>query len=333
MVRTAGEIVTVFGGSGFLGRHVVRALAKEGYRVRVAVRRPDLAGFLQPLGSVGQIIPVQANLRDRASIANAVAGSDAVVNLVGILFEKGKASFDMVHHIGARTIAEEAAKAGISRFVQVSAIGANTGSQSSYARSKAKGELAVLQAIPQAVILRPSLLIGVEDDFFNKFASMAQQSPFLPLVGGGRTLFQPAFVGDVAKVVALGINGSLKPGETYELGGPDKKSFQQLLELTLKETHLKRLLMPLPFWAASSMGWIFEKLPMRPVLTRDQVTLLKSDNVVSEEAIAAGRTFEGIGISPVAVEAIIPTYLWSYRPSGQYEANQPRKRGSFGIRR
>ena len=322
MAGSTGQIVTVFGGSGFLGRHVVRALAREGYRIRVAVRRPDLAGFLQPLGGVGQIMPVQANLRDRASVASAIEGSDAVVNLVGILFETGRASFEKVHHQGARTIAEATRTAGISNMVQISAVGADVASPSAYARSKARGEEAVLKLLPEATIIRPSLLIGPEDDFFNKFAAMAKLSPFLPLVGGGETLFQPAFVGDVAKVIALGVKGALKGGTIYELGGPECKSFRQLLAMTLRETHLRRMLLPLPFWAASSMGWLFEKLPMKPVLTRDQVTLLKRDNVVSQSAIAEGRTFEGLGIDPVAIEAVIPSYLWSYRPSGQYQANK-----------
>ncbi|WP_319411967.1 complex I NDUFA9 subunit family protein [uncultured Cohaesibacter sp.] len=322
MAGSTGQIVTVFGGSGFLGRHVVRALAREGYRIRVAVRRPDLAGFLQPLGGVGQIMPVQANLRDQASVASAIEGSDAVVNLVGILFETGRASFEKVLHQGARTIAEATRTAGISNMVQISAIGADVASPSAYARSKARGEEAVLKLLPEATIIRPSLLIGPEDDFFNKFAAMAKLSPFLPLVGGGETLFQPAFVGDVAKVIALGVKGALKGGTIYELGGPERKSFRQLLALTLRETHLRRMLLPLPFWAAYSMGWLFEKLPMKPVLTRDQVTLLKRDNVVSQSAIAEGRTFEGLGIDPVAIEAVIPSYLWSYRPSGQYQANK-----------
>ena len=324
MSSTAGEIVTVFGGSGFLGRHVVRALANRGYRVRVAVRRPDLAGFLQPLGNVGQVMPMQANLRNSDSVARAIAGSDAVVNLVGILYETRRQSFDAVHHLGAKAIAEATARAGINRLVQISAIGADKDSPSGYARSKADGEEAVLAALPEAVIIRPSLLIGSDDDFFNKFADMAKLSPFLPLVGGGETLFQPAFVGDVAEVIARGVDGALQAGTTYELGGPEAKSFKALLELMLDETRQRRLLMPLPFWTANLMGAIFEKLP-KPMLTRDQVKLLKRDNVVSEQAIAEGRTFDGIGMNPMAVEAVIPSYLWSYRAMGQYEANRARK--------
>ena len=321
MTSAKGKIVTVFGGSGFVGRHVVRALAMRGYRVRVAVRRPDLAGFLQPLGIVGQIMPVQANLRNTDSIARAIAGSDAVINLVGILHATGKQTFMAVHRDGAKAVAEATARAGIQHLVQMSAIGADKASPSLYARSKAEGEEAVLSAMPEAIIVRPSLLIGAEDDFFNKFAEMARLSPFLPLIGGGHTLFQPAFVGDVADVIARGAAGELSPGTTYELGGPEVKSFRQLMELILQEIHKSRLLLPIPFPVASAMGWVFEKLPS-PVLTRDQVRQLKLNNVVSKDAILDGRTFEGLGINAMAIEAVVPSYLWSYRASGQYEANR-----------
>ena len=323
MTGTKDRIVTVFGGSGFLGRHVVRALAQRGFGVRVAVRRPERAGFLQPLGNVGQIAAMQANLRDPDSVARVIAGSDAVVNLVGILYETRRQSFAAVHRDGARTIAEATARAGIASMVQISAIGADKTSPSGYARSKAEGEEAVLAACPEAVIIRPSLLIGPEDDFFNKFAEMAKLSPFLPLVGGGETRFQPAFVGDVAEVIARGVDGGLKPGTVYELGGPEAKSFKQLLEMMMQETRARRLLMPVPFWAANIMGAIFEKLP-KPVLTRDQVKLLQKDNVVSKEAKQEGRIFEGLGMAPLAVEAVITNYLWSYRATGQYEANRDR---------
>ncbi|WP_096176155.1 complex I NDUFA9 subunit family protein [Cohaesibacter sp. ES.047] len=322
MNKSTGGIVTVFGGSGFLGRHVVRALALKGYRIRVAVRRPDLAGFLQPLGNVGQVMPMQANLRDANSVARAVEGAEAVVNLVGILHQAGKQSFDAVQHIGAQTIAEATARAGISKLVQISAIGASEESPSDYARSKANGEIAALSAVPGAVIVRPSLLIGTEDNFFNKFAEMSRLSPFLPLVGGGKTKFQPAFVGDVANVIARGVDGLLTPGATYELGGPEVKTFKELLEMMMAVTHHQRLLMPIPFWAAHAMGSVFERLPLTPPLTSDQVTLLKFDNVVSDLAKAEGRTFEGLDINPMAIEAVIPTYLWSYRSTGQYETNR-----------
>ena len=317
----SGKIITVFGGSGFLGRHVVRALAQRGYRVRVAVRRPDLAGHLQPLGNVGQVMPIQANLRNSESVARAVAGSDGVINLVGILYETRRQSFDGVHHLGAKRIAEACKDANISNLVQISAIGADSNSPSGYASSKAKGERAVLEAVPEAIIIRPSLIIGPEDDFFNKFADMAKLSPFLPLVGGGTTKFQPVFVGDVAEVIARAADGALQAGWTYELGGPEVKSFEDLLRLLMTETRRKRLLLPIPIWTANIMGWVFEKLP-KPMLTRDQVKLLGKDNVVSEEAIAEGRSFKGLGIEPMAVEAVIPSYLWSYRETGQYEANR-----------
>ncbi|WP_316861119.1 complex I NDUFA9 subunit family protein [uncultured Cohaesibacter sp.] len=321
MKKPSEQIVTVFGGSGFLGRHVVGALARRGYRIRVAVRKPNLAGYLQPLGTVGQIMAVQANLRDGQSVAKALSGSDAVINLVGILFETSRQKFSSVHRDGARRIAQAAKDAGVGRFVQISAIGADKASHSAYARSKAEGEEAVLTALPDAIIMRPSLLIGAEDDFFNKFAAMADLSPFLPLVGGGQTLFQPAFVGDVAEAIARAVDGELEAGRIYELGGPDVKSFRNLLEMMIKETGKSRLLLPIPLWTASAMGWVFEKLPMTPVLTQDQVKLLKSDNVVSEQATKEGRDFAGIGINPTAIEAILPSYLWRYRDGGQYDHN------------
>ncbi len=323
MTTPSGKIVTVFGGSGFLGRHVVRALANRGYRVRVAVRRPDLAGFLQPLGGVGQIMPVQANLRHAWSVERAVEGADAVINLVGILYETGKQSFEDVHRDGAKTIAEATAKAGIDTLVQISAIGADKESASDYARTKAEGEDAVLAAMPEAVIVRPSLLIGPDDDFFNKFADMSRFSPALPLIGGGESLFQPAFVGDVAEVIARAIDGETEKGTIYELGGPEAKSFKALLEMMLSEVQRKRLLLPLPFSIANAIAWWAEMLP-KPALTCDQVTLLKTDNVVSATAKSEGRTFEGLGMKPQAVEAVIGGYLWSYRASGQYEANRKR---------
>ena len=323
MNNPAGKIVTVFGGSGFVGRHVVRALAKRGYRVRVAVRRPDLAGFLQPAGGVGQVMPVQANVRNADSVARVIEGADAVVNLVGILFATGKQGFDAVHRDGARAIAEATASAGITRLVHMSALGADPEAKADYARSKGEGEAAVLKALPGAIIVRPSLLFGPEDDFFNKFAEMSRLSPALPLIGGGETLFQPAYVSDVAEVIARGVDGALTDGTIYELGGPEVKSFKSLLELMLKEIHRTRTLLPMPFWLASLIGRFGEILPTPP-LTRDQVTMLKKDNVISETAKAEGRTFEGLGIEPHSVEAIIPTYLWSYRASGQYEANLSR---------
>ncbi len=321
------QLVTVFGGSGFVGRHVVRALVKRGYRVRVAVRRPDLAGFLQPLGMVGQIHAVQANLRYPDSVAAAVKGAGAVVNLVGILQEGGRQSFAGVQANGARAIAQACAAAGIARLVQVSAIGADRDSKSLYARSKAEGEAAVLAAVPGAVILRPSIVFGPEDGFFNRFAALARVLPALPLVGGGETRFQPVFVGDVAEAVARGVDGVVAGGRVYELGGPEVKSFRELLAYICEVTDRKRLLVPLPFPVARIQARILELvdtltlglLPDAIKLTRDQVTLLESDNVVSAAALAEGRSFEGLGIAPVSVEAIVPSYLWRFRKAGQFD--------------
>jgi uncharacterized protein YbjT (DUF2867 family) len=321
------QLVTVFGGSGFVGRHVVRALVKRGYRVRVAVRRPDLAGFLQPLGMVGQIHAVQANLRYPDSVAAAVKGASAVVNLVGILQEGGRQNFAAVQANGARVIAQACAAAGIARLVHVSAIGADAGSKSLYARSKAEGEAAVLAAVPGAVILRPSIVFGPEDGFFNRFAALARMLPALPLVGGGDTRFQPVFVGDVAEAVARGVDGVVTGGRIYELGGPEVKSFRELLAYICEVTDRKRLLLPLPFPLARVQAGVFEildtltlgLLPDAIKLTRDQVTLLESDNVVSAAAVAEGRSFEGLGIAPVSVEAIVPSYLWRFRKTGQFD--------------
>jgi uncharacterized protein YbjT (DUF2867 family) len=311
-------LVTVFGGSGFVGRHVVRALAKRGYRIRVAVRRPDLAGFLQPLGNVGQISFVQANLRYRKSVDNAVQGADHVINCVGILFEAGRNTFDAVQEFGARAVAEAARSVGAS-LTHVSAIGADVNSESVYARTKGRAEKAVLDTVPDAVILRPSIVFGPEDGFFNKFAEMARFSPFLPLVGGGHTKFQPVYVTDLAEAVARAVAGELLPGKVYEIGGPEVLTFRDCLELMLKTIDRKRTLLPLPFGIASMIGSVASLVPfIAPPLTPDQVILLKSDNVVSEAAIAEGRTLAGIGISPTLVEAVLPSYLVRYRPQGQY---------------
>lgn len=310
--------VTVFGGSGFVGRHVVRALAKRGYRVRVAVRRPDLAGHLRPLGAVGQIQPVQANLRYPDSVAAAVADADYVVNLVGILLESGAQKFDAVQARGAAVVAQAARQAGAGRLVHMSAIGADAGSEAAYARSKAEGEAAVLREFPEAVIVRPSIIFGPEDDFFNRFAAMARLSPVLPLIGGGVTKFQPVFVGDVAEAIAMGVDGAMTAGKVYELGGPDIASFRECLELMLKITQRKRMLVSLPWWLAEIQGKVLGILP-NPPLTHDQVLMLKSDNVVGTAAKADKRTLAGLGISPRSMEAILPTYLIQYRERGQFE--------------
>jgi uncharacterized protein YbjT (DUF2867 family) len=312
------RLVTVFGGSGFVGRHVVRALAKAGWRVRVAVRRPDLAGHLQPMGGVGQIMAVQANLRYPDSVMRAVEGADAVVNLVGILAESGRQNFSAVQSEGARTIGMACARANITNVVHVSAIGADKNSPSIYAKSKWEGEVGILTGVPTAVIMRPSIIFGPEDNFFNQFASLARVLPALPLIGGGETKFQPVFVGDVADAIVLALDGKAKAGAVYELGGPAVWSFKDILSYILKETDRKRLLIPVPFSIAMIQGRIFENLPGQ-LLTRDQVTLLKSDNLVSEAAQKSKRTLEGLGIKPTSVETIVPSYLFRFRKAGQFD--------------
>jgi len=318
MARVSDSLVTVFGGSGFVGRHLVGALAREGDRIRVAVRRPDLARFLMTSGVVGQIHGVQANLRFPESVAAAVEGADLVVNLVGILHESGRNSFEAVRAFGAGAVARAAKAAGAGAFVQLSAIGADPSSGAAYARSKAKGEAAVLDAFPEAVILRPSIVFGPEDQFFNRFAAMARISPFLPLIGGGGTRFQPVFVGDVAEAVVKAVSGRARPGTVYELGGPEIMTFREIMELILKVTNRSRMLLPVPFGVARLQARALQ-LPPTPPLTVDQVTMLERDNVVSEAAIGEGRTIEDLGIEPTSAEAIIPGYLWRFRKAGQFE--------------
>ncbi|ANW05172.1 complex I NDUFA9 subunit family protein [Bradyrhizobium icense] len=311
-------LITVFGGSGFLGRNVVRALAKRGYRIRVAVRRPELAGHLQPLGRVGQIHPVQANLRYPASVEAVMRGSETVVNLVGTLAESGAQTFDAVQTKGAETIARAASAIG-AEMVHVSAIGADENSPSAYFRSKAAGEKAVLAAAPSATILRPSLLFGPEDQFTNRFASLARISPFLPLIGGGETRVQPAYVADVANAVADAAEGKTKPGATYELGGPDVLTMREIMEIILKITERKRMLVSLPFGLARLKALFLQFAPGPLNLTPDQVAMLQVDNVVSDGAKAAGLTLQGLGITPEAMEAIAPQYLWRFRAAGQFQ--------------
>lgn len=311
------KLVVVFGGSGFVGRHVVRALAKRGYRIRVGCRRPDLAGHLQPLGNVGQIQPVQANLRVRWSVDQAVIGADHVVNLVGILHESGRQKFRTVHEFGARAIAEAARSVGAG-MTHVSAIGADVNSQSAYARTKALGEKAVLETIKDAVILRPSINFGPEDGFFNRFAAMARYSPALPLIGGGGTQFQPVYVGDVAEAVARSVDGAVEGGKVYELGGPNVLTFKECMQELLTVIDRKRLLVPVPWWIAEIQASILGVLPGR-LLTSDQVTQLRSNNVVSEEAVKSGRTLTGLGIQPQSLGTILPSYLWRFRAAGQFQ--------------
>jgi NADH dehydrogenase len=318
MASNLETLVTVFGGSGFLGRHVVRALCKREYRVRVAVRRPELAGHLQPLGRVGQIHAVQANLRYPTSVEAAMRDSQVAINLVGILAPSGAQTFDAVQAKGAETVAKAAAAVGAS-MVHVSAIGADEKSASHYARAKAEGEKAVLAALPSATIMRPSIVFGPEDEFTNRFASLARLAPALPLIGGGTTKMQPVYVGDVATAIADAVDGKAKAGATYELGGPEVLSFREIIELILEITDRKRMLVSLPFGLARLQATFLQYAPGALKLTADQVELLRSDNVVSEAAKAAGLTLEGLGVTPDSMEAIAPQYLWRFRPAGQFQ--------------
>ncbi len=307
------QLITVFGGSGFLGRYVVQRLAAAGHRVRVAVRNPNEALYLKPLGDVGQVQCVQANIRNEASVRRAVAGADGVVNLVGILFQSGKQKFEAVQAVGAGTIATAAAEAGVTSLVHLSSIGADADARSKYARSKGAGEAAVRGAFPGAVILRPSVLFGNEDNFFNRFAMLSKISWVLPLIGGN-TRFQPVFVEDVAAaVVAALAGGKNNAGQTYELGGPKIYTFRQMMELMMEVTTVKRFLLPWPFWAAKIDAFFLQMLP-NPLLTVDQVRLLGSDNVVGEDALGLAD----LGITPTPAEIVLPTYLARFRPLGQF---------------
>lgn len=312
-------LVTVYGGSGFLGRHVVRALAKRHYRIRVAVRRPELANHLQPLGRVGQIHAVQANLRNGASVEAAARDAHVLVNLVGILQEGGRQKFNAVHAFGAEQVALAANEHG-ARMVHVSAIGADENSSGLYGRSKAAAEGLVRAAQPGAVIFRPSIMFGPEDDFFNRFASMARFLPMLPLIGGGETRFQPVFAGNVAAAIADAVDGKTRAGTTYELGGPEVKTFKELMEFVLKTIERKRILVSLPFFAARMQATFLQFAPPPLTLTPDQVEMLRADNVVSDAAMQESRTLQGLGIEPETVEAIVPSYLWRFRRTGQFKS-------------
>lgn len=310
-------LITVFGGSGFLGKYVIRELVKEGWRIRVPVRRPHTAQELKVIGNVGQVQLVQANLRFAKSVERAVQGSEAVINLVALLFEEGPQKFESLHVRGAETLAKAAASEGITNFVQVSAIGADAESESDYSRTKAEGEMAVRAAIPSADIMRPSIIFGNEDQFFNRFAAMAQLAPALPLMGGGATKFQPVYVGDVAEAIARVVSQGTK-GKTYELGGPRVYSFKELMQFTLETIDRKRFLAPIPWFAANMMGFAGEitgAAPfVKPFLTRDQVKNLKVDNVVADDALS----FADLGIRLETIEAIVPSYLGRYRKYGQF---------------
>lgn len=313
-------LITIFGGSGFLGRHLVRALAKRRYRIRVAVRRPELAGHLQPLGSVGQIHAVQANLRYPRSVEAAMRDASIAINLVGILFERGRQQFDLVQAQGAEQVALAASAVG-AKVIHVSAIGADENSPSRYAQSKARGEAGVLAAAKDAVIFRPSIMFGPEDDFFNRFASMARLLPALPLIGGGQTRLQPVYVGDVAEAIACAVDGKARGGTIYELGGPEVRTFKEIMEYVLATIERKRVLVPLPFALAKLQASVLQYLP-KPPLTPDQVELLRVDNVVSEQAIAERRTLDGLGLPATPAEAIVPSYLWRFRKTGQFRTGR-----------
>ncbi len=313
-------LVTLFGGSGFVGRYAAQAFARAGWRVRVAVRRPNEAGFMRTYGDVGQVVPVQANIRDDASVAQAVAGADVVVNLVGLMFEDSWQSFESVQREGAARVARASAAAGVGRLIQVSALGADADSKSDYARTKAQGEAAVREAFPGAVIMRPSIIFGVEDDFFNRFASMSRFTPALPLIGGS-TRFQPVYVVDVAQAIARAAEAPAESveGKVFELGGPTLYSFKELMKLVLRTVRRRRLLVPVPFFVANINAWfldLFGALPLvkNTILTQDQVKLLQHDNVVSAGAPGLAE----LGIAPHGLEAVLPSYLWRFRPQGQY---------------
>ena len=314
------KLVTIYGGSGFVGRYVARRMAKEGWRVRVAVRNPNEAIFVKPYGVVGQVEPVLCNIRDDASVAAVMQGADAVVNCVGILAESGKNKFDAVQHEGAERIARLAAEAGIERMVLVSAIGADEKSDSQYAVSKALGEQGVLAHMPNAMIVRPSIVFGPEDEFFNRFAAMSRMGPILPVVGAA-TNFQPVYVDDVAQAVVMGVLGKASDG-MYELGGPEVHTFKELMGEMLRVIRRRKLVVNIPFPVADVMAFGFSVAKVlslgliAPAITSDQVRNLRRDNVVSDDA----KTFVDLGIAPTALVSVLPEYLWRFRPSGQYDA-------------
>jgi uncharacterized protein YbjT (DUF2867 family) len=322
MITGVAPIVTVFGGSGFVGRYICQRMARAGWRVRVAVRRPNDALFVRTYGVVGQVQEMQANVRDEASVRRAIHAAQAVVNCVGILGESGRQTFQAVQAEGPARVARIAAEEGVRRFVQISAIGADPGSDSDYARSKAAGEAAVTQTFPGTVILRPSIMFGVEDGFFNRFASMARFTPVMPLVGPD-TRFQPVYVDDVAKAAARAVTDETVASGVYELGGPEVATFRELVQRMLRVIRRRRTLLALPFGLADLQAGVLDGLQRasfglftNSLLTRDQVRLLRRDNVVSPGA----RGFEALGIAPTAMEAILESYLYRYRPAGQFTA-------------
>jgi NADH dehydrogenase len=311
----SAKLVAVFGGSGFLGRHIVRALARDGWRVRVGVRHPNTAHFLRPMGRVGQIQIVKANLLKGDDVAEMMREATAVINLVGILFERGAQRFQAVHSEGAEAVARTAAEHGVGRLIHFSALGASAESVSQYARSKAEGEKRVRTAFRRATIMRPSVVFGPEDDFFNRFAALARLSPVLPLIGGGHTRFQPVYAGDVAQATLAALGNSSTESQTFELGGSEVMTLKEVMQFVLRETRRRRLLMNVPFGLAKFEASFLGMLP-KPPLTVDQVRLLQSDNVVTEGAPGLAE----LGVTPTTVEAIVPAYLWRFRKTGEFEA-------------
>jgi uncharacterized protein YbjT (DUF2867 family) len=327
----AGDrLATVIGGSGFVGRYIVRSLAQAGWRVRVAVRRPDLAWFLRPYGAVGQVEPVQANVRFPESISAAVYGAEIVINASGVKRETARQNFEAVHAYGADTIARSAKAGGAHTLIHISGLGSDAASSNAYVASKGRAEQAVRAAFPEAVILRPSVVFGPEDDFFNRFANLARFMPVLPAFAEGTAKLQPVYVADIAVAAAKAIDGGLKPGTTYELGGPEKMTLIEAMQLALRISERRRAVVPAPYGISRLIAQATEiasavSLGLFPAMlttTRDQVDLLRNDNVVSPTAFAEGRTFEGLGISPRGAEAILPSYLTRYRKTGQFESNR-----------
>ncbi|WP_375451233.1 complex I NDUFA9 subunit family protein [uncultured Devosia sp.] len=318
MDRFEPQIVTIFGGAGFVGTQVVQALARQGHRIRVATRRPGLAGHTKMLGSVGQILPIQANVRDSASVEHAVRGADIVINLVAVGFERGAQSFAAINEQGGANVAAAAKAAGAKALVHMSALGVDTATESLYARSKLAAETAVLAAFPQAVIMRPSLMFGRDDGFFNLMGGLARMFPVMPLISG-TTRFQPVYVGDVAEAIAMAAHGQVKTGRVYELGGPQVETHKALLQRVLREAARTRPLLPIPPAIAKLLALPFAILPFPPLLTADQVELLGTDNVVSDAAIRDKRTLAGFGIVPTGMDTILPTYMWRFRKHGQFD--------------
>lgn len=328
--NASDRLVTIFGGSGFIGRHIVRAFARQGWRVRVAVRRPDLAGFLMPNGTVGQVHAVQANLRYPESIGAAVIGAKIVVNAAGIKSQRGKQTYLTVHEEGSREIARAAKAAGADTLIQISGIGADAASPNPFIASKGRAEQAAREAFPELIVLRPSVVFGPEDDFLNRFAALAQMLWVAPVLSGGKAKLQPVYVGDVALAAVSALNGRAEPGKIYELGGPAVMTLRETMALTQRIVGRHRPMVALPQNLSHAIAGLTElagaatlgKFPAALTMTRDQVALLDVDNVVSAAAAAEERTLHGLGVAPQGIEAIAPSFLWRFRRAGQYEPSR-----------